>query len=336
MCPPCCGLTWEGWTSSGEWRQAHPSRAMIPAAYLYHPLCKRHAMGEGHPEQPDRLRVIHQALSVHGLLDRLLQMEPLPAAMDALLRVHDNAYLRSLEQAQPEEGAYRVLGPDAVMNNATWSAALLAAGAGLMAVDNVLGGTVKRAFCNVRPPGHHAVRARAMGFCFLNNIAVAATHALERHGLRKLAIIDFDVHHGNGTEAILADDPRVLLCSTFQSPLYPYSGESTVSEHIVNVPLPAGTGSADYRFAFSARVIPALERFQPELILFSAGFDAHRDDPLAALELTEEDYYWLTRKVIETTRLSSGGRVVSLLEGGYALGALAASACRHVEALLED
>ena len=175
-----------------------------------------------------------------------------------------------------------------------------------------------------------------MGFCFMNNIAVAAAHALEQHGLRKLAIIDFDVHHGNGTEAIFADDPRVLLCSTFQSPLFPYSGEHTVSEHIVNVPLPAGTGSAAYRSVFSVRVIPALEQFQPELILFSAGFDAHRDDPLASLELVEDDYYWLTRTVIETTRQSSEARAISLLEGGYHLGALAASACRHVEALLED
>ena len=309
---------------------------MIPAAYFTHPFCRRHEMGEGHPEQPDRLRVIHNALSAQGLLDRMLQMEPLPAARDALLRAHDSHYLQALEQSQPEAGAYRALDPDTVMNSATWPAALLAAGAGLMAVDKVLDETVKRAFCNVRPPGHHAERARAMGFCFMNNIAVAAAHALEQHGLRKLAIIDFDVHHGNGTEAIFADDPRVLLCSTFQSPLFPYSGEHTVSEHIVNVPLPAGTGSAAYRSVFSVRVIPALEQFKPELLLFSAGFDAHRDDPLASLELVEDDYYWLTRTVIETTRQSSEARAISLLEGGYHLGALAASACRHVEALLED
>lgn len=309
---------------------------MINTGYFFHPDCLRHEMGRGHVEQPDRARAIHAALLNGGLLERMRQWQPEPAGMTKIRRVHAAAYLDSLIAARPPPGEYRQIDPDTAMNSQSWPAALLAAGAAVLAVDRIMTGEIGRAFCNVRPPGHHAERARCMGFCFVNNIAVAAAHALEHHGLRKVAIVDFDVHHGNGTEDIFRDDPRVLLCSLFQSPLYPYQGEHTVSPHIVNIPLLAGTDGPAYRAAFSARVAPRLTRFAPELLLFSAGFDAHRADPLAALELVEADYYWLTRAALEATRESARGRAVSLLEGGYDLEALAASACRHVEALLED
>jgi acetoin utilization deacetylase AcuC-like enzyme len=208
---------------------------LIPTGYLYHPDLLRHEMGKGHAEQPDRVRIIDQALAARGLLDQMVRLEPIPAGIDELLPVHDSRYLQWLESSQPVRGAYQQIDPDTAMNTHSWQAALLAAGAGIMAVDRIMAGDIRRAFCNVRPPGHHAERARCMGFCFINNVAVAATRALERHGLLRVAIVDFDVHHGNGTEDIFADDPRVLLCSTFQSPLYPYRGENTVSDHMRNL-----------------------------------------------------------------------------------------------------
>ena len=306
----------------------------MTVSYLTHPDCALHEMGSGHFEQPERIRTIHQALQERGLLQRMRALEPRPASREHLLRVHAPAHLDALEKQQPQPGQYQALDADTVMNSHTWRAALLAAGAGVLAVDEVMAGRSQRAFCNIRPPGHHAERDRAMGFCFLNNVAVAAAHALHQHGLKKVAIVDFDVHHGNGTENIFHDDPRVMLCSTFQSPLYPYMGEKTGNEHIINVPLWARTNSTTYRTTFMARVIPPLKAFQPELVLFSAGFDAHQDDPLASLLLVDDDYDWITRTVLETTAASAKGRAVSLLEGGYHLPALASSASRHVGALL--
>ena len=228
--------------------------------YLFHPECLRHDMGSGHPEQPDRVRVIHQALADSSLLARLLPLQPAPASLAAIGRVHAHDYLHRLAHVDVGLGAYRQIDPDTAMNGHSWAAARLAAGAGLLAVDRIMAGAIGQAFGNVRPPGHHAERARCMGFCFVNNIAVAVAHALDHHRLGKVAIVDFDVHHGNGTENIFADEPRVLLCSTFQSPLYPYQGENTVSPHIINVPLRAGTGSARFRAAVTARIIPALEQ----------------------------------------------------------------------------
>jgi acetoin utilization deacetylase AcuC-like enzyme len=236
---------------------------------------------------------------------------------------------------RPEPGEFTFLDADTGMNCHTWEALLLAAGAGVTAVEHIFSGGIDRAFCNIRPPGHHAARVKAMGFCFVDNVAVAVAHAIHAHGMRRVAIVDFDVHHGNGTEDIFRDDLRVLLCSTFQHPLYPYCGADTVSDHIVNIPLPAGTGGAAYRMAFSRRILPALESFEPEMVFFSAGFDAHRDDPLAFLELEEDDYRWVTRTVLDATQASASGRAVSLLEGGYHLPALASSAASHVRALLE-
>ncbi|HLF95908.1 MAG TPA: histone deacetylase family protein [Methylococcaceae bacterium] len=307
----------------------------MKVAYVTHPACRLHVIVPGHPESPERLQAIETKLQTDGLLDRMSQITAHPATLEQLGRVHAAAYLDGLEHMRPEPGQYAFLDPDTGMNHHTWDALLAAAGAGVTAVDAIFRGEIERAFCNVRPPGHHAEKSKAMGFCFVDNVAVAAAHAIHVHGLKRVAIVDFDVHHGNGTEDIFRDEPRVLFCSTFQHPLYPHNGADTQSDHILNVPLPAGTGSASYRAAFSRRILPALQRFEPEMVFFSAGFDAHRDDPLASMELEEADYYWLTRAVLDATQTSASGRAVSLLEGGYHLPALAASATAHVRALLE-
>lgn len=304
-------------------------------AYITHPACHEHLIAAGHPECPERLQAIEANLRQAGLLDRMTAIPAQSATLAEIGRVHSSAYIHWLQDMRPASGEYTFLDGDTSMNCHTWEAVLHAAGAGVTAVEQIFAGRIARAFCNIRPPGHHAERARAMGFCFVDNVAVAAAHAIHAHGFSRVAIVDFDVHHGNGTEDIFRDESRVLYCSTFQHPLYPYRGADTVSDHIVNVPLPAGTHSADYRAAFSRRILPALERFAPELVFFSAGFDAHRDDPLASLELEEADYYWLTRAVLEATQPSASGRAVSLLEGGYHLPGLAASASSHVKALLE-
>lgn len=299
-----------------------------------HPACRGHQTGAGHPESPARLGAIGDQLIAAGLDGLLQHVEPPAATREQLLRVHAAAYLDALEAAAPADGSAR-LDEDTVISPHSLEAARHAAGAVVTAVDRVMTGPTHRAFCAVRPPGHHAEPARAMGFCLYNNVAVGAAHALSAHGLARVAIVDFDVHHGNGTEAAFRDEPRVLLCSTFESPLYPYSGADTCSDHIVNVPLPAGTDGAAYRQAFEARVMPTLEAFAPELVLVSAGFDAHRDDPLAHLALTEADYDWITRRLLDVAERHCHGRLVSALEGGYALPALGRSVAAHVKALLE-
>ena len=304
----------------------------MTTAYITHPACNKHDMGPWHPESPGRLAAIADALRDHGLDAALLHLDAPVATRQELLRVHDTHHVTFIERSAPESG-YVDLDPDTAMNPASLSAALRAAGAGVLAVDKVMAGEVDNAFCAMRPPGHHATRDRAMGFCIFNNIAVAAAHAFDRHGVARIAIVDFDVHHGNGTEDIFRDDPRLLLCSTFQHPLYPYSGVDTVSDHIVNVPLPAGTDGSAYRAAFTARVLPALERFRPEMILFSAGFDAHRDDPLAGMNLVEEDYAWITAQVTAIVQRHAQGHMVSFLEGGYNLEALGRSAAAHIGVL---
>jgi acetoin utilization deacetylase AcuC-like enzyme len=217
----------------------------------------------------------------------------------------------------------------------TLEAAWRAAGAAVMATDTVMAGEAANAFCCVRPPGHHALPDRAMGFCIFNNVAVGTAHALDAHGLSRIAIVDFDVHHGNGTEAMFRDDPRVMLCSTFQHPFYPHSGADTDSDHIVNVPLPAGTDGSGFRRAFTEKCVPALERFQPEMVFVSAGFDAHREDELAMLRLTESDYDWVTRQVKIIADKYAHGRIVSTLEGGYTLSALGRSCAAHIRVLME-
>jgi acetoin utilization deacetylase AcuC-like enzyme len=303
-------------------------------AYLSHPSSLDHDMGEGPPECPDRVRVIADRLLASGLLDLMIAEEAPAVTREQLLRAHAAMHVNRIEASAPLRGHVR-LDPDTAMNPGTLQAARHAAGAVVRAVDMVLGGECERAFCNVRPPGHHATREAAMGFCFFNNVVVGARHALATHGIERVAVCDFDVHHGNGSEDILAGDERVLMLSTFQSALYPFCGERPLAGNIVSVPLdPYSRGDA-LRTAVTAHWLPALERFRPQLVLVSAGFDAHRDDELAQLGWTEDDYAWVTRRLVEQANRHAGGRIVSVLEGGYDLNALMRSVERHVRELLE-
>ena len=306
---------------------------MAITAYITHPSCLQHEMGPDHPECPERLTAIGDQLIASGIDGHIARHEATPATREQLSRVHAPAYVEAIERAAPASGL-RYLDPDTALNPHSVKAALHAAGAVVNAVDLVCGGEYQTAFCAVRPPGHHAESGRAMGFCVFNNVAVGAAHALAVHRLSRVAIVDFDVHHGNGTEEIFSDDPRVLMVSTFQYPLYPYSGVDNPAPNMVNIPLAAGAGSAQFRDAVVTRWLPALDEHQPELILISAGFDAHREDPLAGLEFTENDYAWVTRELITVARRHAAGRIVSSLEGGYALSALGRSVAAHVRELL--
>ena len=306
---------------------------MRRTAYLTHPDCHRHAMFDGHPESPARLGAIEDRLIASGLLDLLRYHQAPPATREQLARVHSEAHLDRLEALAPTDDELAEVDPDTWMNAATLDAALRSAGAVVHAVDLVVGGEADNAFCNVRPPGHHAERGQAMGFCFYNNIAVGAAHALAVHGLERVAIADFDVHHGNGTEAIFADASQVLLCSTYQHPFYPYT-VPLERETLIHCPLPAGTGGAGFRAAVEEAWLPALDAFAPELILVSAGFDAHREDDIGGMRLVEADYAWVTGKLVGLAERHAKGRIVSALEGGYALSALGRSATEHVRVLL--
>jgi acetoin utilization deacetylase AcuC-like enzyme len=299
---------------------------------ITHPDCGRHEMGEGHPESPARLKAILAAIEASGLASSLSVLEAPEATREQLERVHDGAHVDMVFEAAPREG-YAYLDPDTSMNPASLSAALRAAGAVVKATDLVMSGEARTAFCAVRPPGHHATPARPMGFCIFNNVAVGAMHAIEAHGLERVAILDFDVHHGNGTEDAFHEDPRVMLCSTFQHPYYPYCGADSSNEHIVNVPLPAMTDGKGFRAAVERHWLPALEAFGPQLVFVSAGFDAHRDDPLAYLKLDDEDYRWVTEKLVDVARRHARGRVVSTLEGGYNTEALGRCVVEHVRVL---
>ena len=301
-------------------------------AYITHPSFLLHDMGGWHPESPARLRAIDDRLHAAHLFDFLTHLEASPVQRSQLLRVHDAAYIDFVEAASPSAGLH-ALDPDTSMNPHTLEAAWHAAGGAVLAVDRVLRGEVANAFVACRPPGHHATRNQAMGFCIFNNVAVAAAHALEAHGLERVAIVDFDVHHGNGTEDIFKDEPRLMLCSTFQHPYYPFRGADTVSEHIVNVPLPAGTTGTAYREAFSARILPRLEAFRPQMLFFSAGFDGHREDDMAQFGLVEADYVWITEQVMGVAARHAEGRIVSVLEGGYDLSALGRSVAAHIKTL---
>jgi len=304
----------------------------MQTAYITHPLCLKHDMGAQHPESPARIHAIEDQLIASGLLDYLQRHDAPEATREQLLRVHDADYVDSIESAAPLHGIVQ-LDPDTAMNPFSYQAALRAAGAVVLGVDLVMEGKAENAFCNIRPPGHHAERARAMGFCIFNNVAIGVAHALAHHGLKRVAIADFDVHHGNGTENIFHDEPRVMLCSTFQHPFYPYCGADSGNEHIINVPLAAGTGGEGFRAAVTERWLPALESFQPELLLISAGFDAHRDDEMAMLKLTEPDYSWVTVELKRIAEKYARGRIVSVLEGGYELPALGRSALAHIRVL---
>ena len=289
-------------------------------------------MGSHHPESPDRLTAIEDHLLATGLIQHLVSVVAPMASREQLRRVHDDSYIDSIESASPHGGLVH-LDPDTAMNQYSLRAALHAAGAVVRGTDMVVRGEAGNAFCNVRPPGHHACQRRAMGFCLFNNVAVGAAHALEAHGLDRVAIVDFDVHHGNGTEDIFGQDPRVMMVSTFQHPFYPYSGTDGRSRNMVNIPLPAYSAGTQFRQAVENDWLPALQRFEPQMVFVSAGFDAHRDDDMASLGLVESDYAWVTREIMRVAERYAGGRIVSTLEGGYNLAALARSAAAHLREL---
>lgn len=291
-------------------------------------------MGADHPESPERLHAIKDQLIASGMLDFLNHYDAPKATKQQLARVHSAEYIEKVFKLAPHTGLVH-LDADTAMNSHSLSAALHAAGAVIKGVDLVMSGQEQNAFCNIRPPGHHAGRASAAGFCIFNNIAVAAAHALEHHGLQRVAIADFDVHHGDGTEDIFHDDPRVMLCSTFRHPYYPYKGADSGNEHIINVPLAAGASGAVFREAVTDTWLPALARFQPQLVLISAGFDAHWEDDMGGLALREADYFWVTEALKTVAKQHAHGRIVSALEGGYSLHALGRSAMTHVKSLSE-
>lgn len=303
------------------------------AAYITHADCARHEMGSQHPECPERLGAINDHLLVKGLLDYMLPYDAPLATEEQLGRAHSSLYVQELMAKAPTDGHLQV-DPDTSMCQHTLKAALRAAGAAVQATDLVLAGEVPAAFCAVRPPGHHAERAAAMGFCFFNNVAVGIRHALDVHGLERVALIDFDVHHGNGSEDIFRGDARVLMCSIFEKGLYPFNGENATGPNMVNVGLPTRSGSDAFRDAVSTHWIPALDAFRPQLIYISAGFDAHREDDMGNLGLVEADYEWVTQQLVAVAKRHCQGRVISCLEGGYVLSPLARSAAAHVKALI--
>ena len=303
--------------------------------YLCHPSYLEHLTPPGHPERPDRMRVIERALEAENFQDLIREQAPL-ATVEQIAGAHPRAFVEHLLQLAPKEGLIR-LDPDTTLSPGSLEAALRASGAACLAVDEVMTGAVDNAFSAHRPPGHHAEQMTAMGFCLFNHAAVAARHAQTAHGAERVAIMDFDVHHGNGSQDIFWADPTVLYASTHQMPLYPGTGapnETGEANTIVNAPLSAGDTGSEFKDAMESRILPALRRFQPDLVIISAGFDAHHRDPLAELNLTEADFAWATQKLMEVADQSCNGRVVSLLEGGYDLLGLSRSVAAHVNALM--
>ena len=310
----------------------------MSTAFYSHPECRLHDMGAGHPECPQRLDAIGDHLRATGL-DIALEFHDAPqATLEQLSRAHASGYVAEVldhMQRVRDEGEHYAVDPDTTVGTGTLQAALRSAGAAVAATDEVLSGRAGNVFCAVRPPGHHATRDQAMGFCFFNNVAVAARHALDVHGLQRVAIVDFDVHHGNGTEDIIAGDERVLMVSFFQHPLYPYSGGTPLGTNMVNLPVPAYTRGPAVRDLIEMMWMPRLEEFKPQMIFFSAGFDAHREDDLGQLGLVEADYEWITARIKAVADRHAQGRIVSCLEGGYNLSALARSVAAHLRVLAE-
>ena len=316
---------------------------MSKTGYYTHRDCRLHEMGPGHPECPARLDAIEDRLLVSGVSAALDHREAPLASLADIELAHDRMHvaalrglsLRLVEEEEAGGSPYFQLDTDTAMNRHTWTAALRAAGAAVDAVDAIMAGELENAFCSVRPPGHHAEHKKAMGFCFFNNVAVAAKYALQRHNLKRVAVIDFDVHHGNGTEDILAGDERALMVSIFQHPFYPYSGDQDPAPNMLNVPVPAYTKGMDVREIVEMVWMPRLEAFKPEMIFVSAGFDAHRDDDMGQLGLTEQDFTWITQRIKDVARRYCGGRIVSCLEGGYVMSPLARSVEAHVRVLAD-
>ena len=316
---------------------------MNATGYFSHKDCRKHEMGAGHPECPERLDAIDDWLLATGVKDALDCREAPIAPIGDIELAHDRMMVAGLRGlgAQLQDDikaggpAYVQIDPDTQMMQHTWNAAMRAAGAALAATDAVMAGEIENAFCAVRPPGHHACHDKAMGFCFFNNVAIAARYALERHGLKRVAIIDFDVHHGNGTEDILKGDDRVLMVSFFQHPLYPYSGTDHPANNMLNVPMPPYTKGTAVREMIEAQWLPRLDAFKPEMIFISAGFDAHRDDELGQMGLIEQDYAWITQRIKDVAKRHTKGRIVSSLEGGYNLQALARSVEAHIRVLAD-
>jgi acetoin utilization deacetylase AcuC-like enzyme len=308
----------------------------MPTLFITHPACLNHLTPPGHPERPDRLRAIERIFA-HDLFAPLIRAEAPAADLDTIALCHPMDYVTAIRDASPKNGMVQI-DADTSMSPGSFEAALRAAGGGAHAVDEVMAGRVSNAFVATRPPGHHTETARPMGFCLFNNAAIAARYAQKRHGIDHAAIVDFDVHHGNGSQDIFWSDKTVMYCSTHQMPLYPGTGarsERGVHDTIVNAPLSPGDGGAAFREAFESVILPRLRDFRPELIVISAGFDAHQRDPLANLNLLEADFLWATQKIVEVAQASANGRVVSMLEGGYDLEGLAKSAAAHVSALMQ-
>jgi acetoin utilization deacetylase AcuC-like enzyme len=308
----------------------------MPTLFITHPACLNHLTPPGHPERPDRLRAIERAFA-DDRFRSLIRAEAPAADLDTIALCHPMAYVTAIRDASPKNGMVQI-DADTSMSSGSFEAALRAAGGGAHAVDEVMAGRAPNAFVATRPPGHHTETARPMGFCLFNNAAIAARYAQKRHGIDHAAIVDFDVHHGNGSQDIFWSDKTVMYCSTHQMPLYPGTGarsERGVHDTVVNAPLSPGDGGPQFREAFESTILPRLRNFQPELIVISAGFDAHQRDPLANLNLLEADFLWATQKIMEVAQASANGRVVSMLEGGYDLEGLANSAAAHVSALMQ-
>ena len=316
---------------------------MTNTGYFTHPDCRKHDMGPGHPERPERLDAIEERLLRSGLGQLLQRREAGPAALADIELAHDSRHVKALHSLSEalrlgiSRGgpSYAQVDPDTALNARTWDAVLCGAGAALAATDAVIAGDLHNAFCAVRPPGHHACHDRAMGFCFFNNVAIAAKYALERHGLQRVAIVDFDVHHGNGTEDIVAGDERILMVGFFQHPFYPEGGCRSSAPNLLNLPVPAYTSGAAVRELIERAWLPRLESFAPQMIFISAGFDAHREDDLGQLGLVEQDYTWITQTIKDLAQRHAAGRIVSCLEGGYNLSALARSVEAHIRVLAD-
>ncbi len=314
---------------------------MSKTGFYTHGDCRKHEMGPGHPECPERLDAIEERLLISGVDHALIRLEAPMASLDEVELAHSRTHvlaLRGMSDTLVDEQLaggprYAMIDPDTAMNVDSWNAILRGAGAALAATDAVIAGELQNAFCAVRPPGHHAGREQAMGFCFVNNVAVAAKYAVERHRLKRVAIVDFDVHHGNGTEDIVAGDKRILMVSFYQHPFYPPGGSRSDADNLLNVPVPAYTRGMAIREIVETQWVPRLEAHKPEMIFISAGFDAHREDDLAQLGLVEEDYAWITGRIMDVARRYSKQRIVSCLEGGYNLSALGRSVEAHLRTL---